>query len=95
MGELNTCPCCKRIVRCVVKKNNPLTIKELKMMVGRPVWVVSEHKKEWCIVHSYHSPDVCGGGIIVTTRTSQKRTLPYYNIHLNWDAYREEWSDNG
>ena len=63
MSDLKPCPFCKHIVRCVAKKkqNKPLTIKELKMMVGKPVFVVTERLKEWCIVHSYHFPEVCGG----------------------------------
>lgn len=74
--------------RKVDEKRRALTIKELKMMVGQPVWVASNRKKEWCIVHSYHLQEVVGGGIIVTTRTSQKITLPFDKIGVTWRAYR-------
>ena len=71
----------------------PLSCRQLKMMVGEPVWVVSPKRKEWCIVHSFHSDDVVGGGIIVTTRTSQKITLPYYDAEKHWWAYSEKLYD--
>ena len=83
MPKLKMCPC----PICECKACHELTIRKLKMMVGEPVFVVTENKKEWCIVHSYHLPEVVGGGIIVTTRTSQKKTLPYAEWGLFWRAY--------
>lgn len=83
MRDLKPCPC----PFCGQKTYPDLTIRQLKMMVGEPVFVVTDNKKEWCIVHSYHLPEVVGGGIIVTTRTSQKKTLPYLGWGVFWKAY--------
>lgn len=71
-------------------KPKALTIKELKMMIGKPVFVVRENRKEWCLIHSYHLSEIYGGGIIVTTRTSQKKTLPYHAFCISWRAYDKE-----
>lgn len=83
MAKLKPCP----RPLCEYKACHELTIRKLKMMVGEPVFVVTDNKKEWCIVHSYNLPEVVGGGIIVTTRTSQKKTLPYLGWGIFWRAY--------
>lgn len=68
----------------------PLTIAELRGMVGEPVWIVTERLKEWCIVHSYHLDDVIGGEIIVTRRTAEKRVYSYTDKGKTWLAYRHK-----
>lgn len=71
-------------------KNDPLTLDELRLMSGEPVWVVTDRMKEWCIVHSHHSDDVIGGGIIMTRRTAEKRTYQYKSYGYTWLAYRRK-----
>ena len=70
--------------------NTLLTLEDLKGMSGEAVWVVTERLKEWCIVHSHHSADVGGGGIIMTRRTAEKRTYPYTDYGKTWLAYRRK-----
>lgn len=57
--------------------NEPLTLEQLLEMDGEPVWVSTGRLSEWCIVHSCHSDDVIGGGVIMTRRTAEKRTYQY------------------
>lgn len=57
--------------------NDPLNMDELLEMDGEPVWVSTGRLSEWCIVHSCHSDDVIGGGVIMTRRTAEKRTYQY------------------
>ena len=73
-----------------LESNDPLTLDELRQMDGEPVWVVTERLKEWCIVHSHHSDDVIGGGIIATRRTAEKRVYSYADNGKTWLAYRHK-----
>lgn len=70
--------------------NDPITPAELREMVGDPVWVVTVRLSEWCIVHSFHSADVIGGGIIMTRRTAEKRIYQYADYGKTWMAYRRK-----
>ena len=70
--------------------NAPLTLDELREMDGEPVWMSTRRLSEWCIVHSFHSDDVIGGGIIVTRRTAEKRTYSYADYGKTWLAYRRK-----
>ena len=72
------------------RKNDPLTLDELRKMGGEPVWVVTDRLKEWCLVHSHNSDDVIGGGIIMTRRTAEKRTYQYACYGKTWLAYRQK-----
>ena len=72
------------------KPNAPLTLEELREMAGEPVWVSTGRLSEWCIVHSCHSDDVIGGGVIMTRRTAEKRTYPYADCGKTWLAYRRK-----
>lgn len=74
--------------------NEPLTLDELRKMSGDPVFVVTDRMKEWCIVHSHHSDDVIGGGIIMTRRTAEKRTYQYKSYGYTWIAYRQKPAEN-
>lgn len=70
--------------------NDPLTLEELKEMVGEPVYIVTYEKAEWCILHSYHSSEIVGGGFIMTRRTAEKRAFPYADYGKTWLAYRRK-----
>lgn len=70
--------------------NDPMTMKQLQEMDGDPVWVSTGRLSEWCIVHSCHSDDVIGGGVIMTRRTAEKRTYPYVDYGKTWLAYRRK-----
>ena len=73
-----------------VRKNEPLTLDELRKMGGEPVFVVTDRLKEWCLVHSHNFDDVIGGGIIMTRRTAEKRTYQYACYGKTWLAYRQK-----
>ena len=73
-----------------VGNNEPLTLDELRKMSGEPVFAVTDRLKEWCLVHSYNSDDVIGGGIIMTRRTAEKRTYQYACYGKTWLAYRQK-----
>ena len=75
--------------------NDPLTLEELREMDGEPVWMSTRRLSEWCIVHSFHSDDVIGGGIIVTRRTAEKRTCSYADHGKTWLAYRRRPEEGG
>lgn len=77
------------------KPNDPLTLDELREMDGEPVWMSTRRLSEWCIVHSFHSDDVIGGGIIVTRRTAEKRTCSYADYGKTWLAYRRRPEEGG
>lgn len=74
----------------VLPPNDPLTLEELKEMVGEPVYIVTYEKAEWCILHSYHSSEIVGGGFIMTRRTAEKRAFPYADYGKTWLAYRRK-----
>lgn len=69
------------------EKNEPLTLDDLKMMIGEPVFIVTSGLKEWCIVHSYHRPEVIGRAFIMTRRTAEKRQYAFDGYGKTWMAY--------
>lgn len=77
----------------------PLTLEQLREMVGKPVWIESGDKKEWCILWGYHGPEVYGRSMIFTRRTSEKKHYQFSDYGKTWLAYsyspaqidREAW----
>lgn len=76
------------------EKNEPLTLDELKMMIGEPVFIVTSGLKEWCIVHSYHRPEVIGRSFIMTRRTAEKRLYAFDDYGKTWTAYSHPPAEN-
>lgn len=78
---------------------DPLTLEQLRDMVGKPVWVETNRRKEWCILWGYHGPEIIGQAMIFTTRTAAKNQLPFAEYGETWLAYayppahidREAW----
>lgn len=73
-----------------MSERKPLTLEELREMVGKPVWVETERRKEWCILWGYHGPEVIGRAMIFTTRTSAKNQLSFAECGKSWYAYAYE-----
>lgn len=79
--------------------NGPLTLEQLREMIGQPVWIESNDKKEWCILWGYHCPEVYGRSMIFTRRTSEKKQYQFSDYGKTWLAYayspihidREAW----
>lgn len=82
-------------VEAITQSNAPLTLEELREMDGEPVWVSTGRLHEWCIVHSCHSDDVIGGGVVMTRRTAEKRIYQYANYGKTWIAYRRKLEGDG
>lgn len=71
-------------------QTKPLAPEELEEMIGYPVWIVTDSRQEWCLVHSYHPPEVCGRCFIMTNRAAVKRQFPFADYGLTWLAYRNK-----
>lgn len=71
-------------------KCKPLTLKELRKMVGKPVWVETERRKEWYILWGYHGPEVIGRAMIFTPRTAAKIQLLFADYMKTWAAFAAE-----
>ena len=67
--------------------NGPLTLEQLREMIGQPVWIESNDKKEWCILWGYHGPEVNGRSMIFTRRTSEKKQYQFSDYGKTWLAY--------
>ena len=70
-----------------MSERKPLTLEELRDMVGKPVWVETKRRKEWCILWGYHGPEVYGRAMIFTTRTAAKNQLTFADYGKTWIAY--------
>lgn len=70
-----------------MSERKPLTLEELRDMVGKPVWVETKRRKEWCILWGYHGPEVIGRAMIFTTRTAAKNQLTFADYGKTWLAY--------
>ena len=70
-----------------MSERKPLTLEELRDMVGKPVWVETKRRKEWCILWGYHGPEVYGRAMIFTTRTGGKNQLLFEGYGKTWLAY--------
>ena len=72
------------------RAKEPLTLDEMMHMIGEPVWVVTDRLSEWCIIHSFHPPEVYGRAVIMTCRTGQKKQYPIVDHGVRWRAYRHK-----
>lgn len=72
------------------EKREPLTLEQMRDMVGKPVWVETSKRAEWCILWGYHGPEVIGRAMIFTTRTASKNQLPFTEYGKTWTAYARE-----
>lgn len=70
-----------------MSERKPLTLEELRDIVGKPVWVETKRRKEWCILWGYHGPEVYGRAMIFTTRTAAKNQLLFEDYGKTWLAY--------
>lgn len=77
--------------------NERLAEETLRKMVGQPVWVETEKRKEWCILWGYHGPEVYGRAFIFTKRTAEKIQLPFDGLGVTWFPYlcQPEGEDDG
>lgn len=69
-------------------QNEPLTIEELREMVGRPIWIETAKRKEWCLLWGFHGPEVYGRSFIFTRRTAQKEPYQFSELGVTWWPYR-------
>lgn len=70
-------------------KPKPLTLEQLKNMVGQPVWIESDRAKEWCLLWKCHGPEIYGRSAIFTKKTSQKLQYLFSDYGKTWLAYKD------
>ena len=65
--------------------NEPLTLEELRDMVGKPVWITRDYGPDigWAVIGSFASPY----GVYFGTERGSLR-LPYEDCGETWTAYR-------
>lgn len=69
------------------ENNSPLTIEQLMNMVGKPVFVVTKERAEWCLLHSFDKDEAAWRSFIVTRRTAEKKSLLFRECGKEWKAY--------
>ncbi len=70
-----------------IPENELLAEDTLMGMVGRPVWIKTEKRQEWCILWGYHGPEVYGRAFIFTRRTAEKVQLSFSELGVTWWPY--------
>lgn len=79
-----------QIVKDYGEDPDPIPLQLLDHMSGQPVWIESERINEWRIVHSVHSHDVVGHGVIFVRRTGEKRHEPDSDYGVTWLPYARQ-----
>lgn len=65
----------------------PMTIEEVKMSLGKTVFLRTQRHDDWSILHSYEE---VGGLFVFTKRSGVKERLRYEEIGKTWNAYKHE-----
>ena len=67
----------------------------LKEMIGRPIWLETQKRKEWVLLWGFHGPEVYGRCFIFTRRTGEKVQLKFSEIGREWKPYKLEDKNDG
>lgn len=70
-------------------ENPPLTLDELRQMVGKPIYIVVNAEGFWCIISNFCSPEI-GSSLVSVIGATIKRQFRFCNYGKTWLAYKRK-----